>query len=71
MINSLFNQGRHASPDLMNILFEPFHRWAAAQKKRFAAADIFVASDSFADDATLVAVSLGEAQLLISDTSAG
>ena len=22
-----------ASPDLMNILFEPFHRWAAAQCK--------------------------------------
>ena len=25
-------QGCPASPDLLNILFEPFHRWAAAQQ---------------------------------------
>ena len=36
----------------MSMPFEPFHRWAAAQKKDVAVADTFVASASFADDAT-------------------
>ena len=53
-------QGCPASPDLMNILFEPFHRWAAAQSKGVSVANTFVASVSFADDVTLVATSLEE-----------
>ena len=56
MANSLA-QGCPARPDLMNLLFEPFHRWAAAQKKGIAVAVTFVASASFADDVALVAVS--------------
>ena len=51
-------QGCPASPDLMNILFEPFHRWAAAQNKGVSVGNSFVASVSFADDVTLVATSL-------------
>ena len=57
--------GCPASTDLMNILFEPFHRWAVAQKKGVAA-DTFLAWVSFAGDVTLVAVSLEEVQFLIS-----
>ena len=53
-------QGCPASPDLMNILFEPFHRWAAAQDKGVSVANYFVASVSFAADVTLVATSLEE-----------
>ena len=63
-------QGLLASPDVMNILFEPLHRWAAAQKKGVAVADTFVASASFADDVPLVAVSLEEVQFLISGYTA-
>ena len=46
-------QGCPTSPDLMNVLFEPFHRWAAAQKKEVAVADTFVASASFSDDVNI------------------
>ena len=55
-------QWRPASPDLMNILFEPSHRCTAAQKKAVAVADTFVASASFAGDAALMAVSFKKAQ---------
>ena len=44
----------------MNILFEPFHRWAAVQCKDVSVGDIFIASASFADDVTLVVMSLEE-----------
>ena len=62
--------GCPAGLHLMTILFEPFLRWAVAQKKGFAVADTFVASASFADDVTLVEVSLEEVQFLISDYQA-
>ena len=42
-------QGCPASLDLMNILFEPFHRWAAEQCNGLAVGDTFIASASFAD----------------------
>ena len=58
-------QGCPASPDLMNILFEPFHRWAAAQQKGVFVADTYVASASFADDVTLIATSWADAVFLI------
>ena len=58
-------QGCPASPDLMNILFEPFHRWAAAQNKGVSVANSFVASVSFADDVTLVATSLEELRFFL------
>ena len=58
-------QGCPASPDLLNILFEPFHRWAAAQGKGVAIAGSRVASTSFADDITLVATSWAEVQFLV------
>ena len=48
-------QGCPASPDLMSILFEPFHRWAAAQHKGVFVADRYVASARFADDTTQIA----------------
>ena len=57
--------GCPASPDLMNILFEPFHRWAAAQNKGVSVANYFVASVSFAADVTLVATSLEELRFLV------
>ena len=43
-------QGCPASPDLMNILFEPFPRWAAAQGKGVRVEDTTIASVSFVDD---------------------
>ena len=48
---------------LMNVLFEPFHRWAAAQAK--GVVDTFTASASFADNATLVATPLEEVAFLV------
>ena len=58
-------QGCPASPDLMNILFEPFHRWAAAQSKGVSVVNTVVASVSFAADVTLVATSLEELRFLV------
>ena len=53
-------QGCPASPDLLNILLEPFHRWAlAAGYGVEAAAGCKVPSVSFRDDVTLVAGSPG------------
>ena len=51
-------QGCPASPDLLNIVFEGFHRWAAAQGLGFRIAGRWIASASFADDMTLLASSL-------------
>ena len=49
-------QGCPASPDLLNLLFEPFHRWAAKQDVGVAIVDgLKVPSGSFADDLALVA----------------
>ena len=59
-------QGCPASPDLLNILFEPFHRWAASQGVGVTIEDYRVASTSFADDVNLIALSLAEVELLIS-----
>ena len=64
MANGL-SQGCPASPDLMNTLFEPFHRWAADQKKGVFVDDQYVPSSSYADDVTLIAISLAEAVFLV------
>ena len=48
-------QGCPASPDLLNILFEAFHRWAYAAGYGVSVEDIRIASVSFADDLALVA----------------
>ena len=49
-------QGCPASPDLLNILMEPFHRWAAGQGFGVPVqADSRVASTSYADDLGLAA----------------
>ena len=58
-------QGCPASPDLMNILFEPFHRWAEAQKVGVTAGDTQIASSSFADDIVLLGASLPEVEFLV------
>jgi hypothetical protein len=60
-------QGCPASPDLLNILFEPFHRWALAAGHGVEVAEgQRVPSVSFADDLVLVASSRGELETLIS-----
>ncbi len=53
-------QGCPASPDLLNIVFECFHRWAVAQDVSFRIAGRRIASASFADDMTLLAGSTEE-----------
>ena len=59
-------QGCPASPDLLNLLFEPFHRWASAQGVGvLLTAALRVASSSFADDVGLIATSLQEVALLV------
>jgi len=58
-------QGCPASPDLLNILYEAFHRWASAQRKGVPIDDVFVASASFADDLVLVATSWEDMEFLI------
>ena len=59
-------QGCPASPDLLNILFEPFHRWASAQMVGVPVEGSFVASTSFADDVCLIGTSLAEVEILVS-----
>ena len=59
-------QGCPAAPDMLNILFEPFHRWAAAQGRGFSVlVGEQVSSGSFADDVVLVAGSKEDAEFLI------
>ena len=58
-------QGCPASPDLLNLLFEPFHRWAAAERLGVDVGDLHVASVSFADDLTLIAPAQPAAEKLI------
>ena len=59
-------QGCPASPDLLNILLEPFHRWAVAVGHGVAVAPgCQVASVSFADDVALVAKDQAELEVLI------
>jgi len=52
-----------ASPDLLNIIFEPFHRWAGAQGVEVELLGDHVASTSYVD---LLATSLEEIELLVS-----
>ena len=59
-------QGCPASPDLLNILLETFHRWAAAQDLGASVAGLRIASLSFADDVVLIATSPTDMQRLIS-----
>ena len=58
-------QGCPASPDLLNVLFEPFHRWAAAQRLGVDVGPLHIASVSFADDLVLVAPSKASLEALI------
>ena len=58
-------QGCPASPDLLNILFETFHRWAAAQRLGVDAGGFTIASVSFADDLVLLAPSQAAVEQLV------
>ena len=58
-------QGCPASPDLLNILFEAFHRWAQAAGCGVEVAGYRVPSVSFADDLALVASSKQEMVTLV------
>ena len=57
-------QGCPASPDLLNMLFEAFRRWAAGQSKGVEIAGVYIASVSFTDDVVLIATSRDELQVL-------
>ncbi len=48
-------QGCAASPDLLNMLFEAFYRWALASGFGMEVAGSCIPSVSFADDLALVA----------------
>ena len=58
-------QGCPASPDLLNILMEAFHRWAVSEGLGVPVAGLRIASVSFADDVALVAGSQLEMERLI------
>jgi hypothetical protein len=58
-------QGCPASPDLMNLLFEAFHRWASSLGYGVQVVHDWVASVSFADDIALVGVSLVQITALV------
>ena len=58
-------QGCPSSPDLLNILFEPFHRWARASGLGVLIADTCIPSISFADDLALLAPSADDMAQLI------
>ena len=59
-------QGCPAAPDMLNVLFEPFHRWAVAQGRGIALLGGGAASSgSYADDVVLVAGSKADAEFLI------
>ena len=58
-------QGCPASPDLLNILFEAFHRWAQAAGHGVEVAGQWISSVSFADDIALVATSKKDITALI------
>ena len=49
-----FPQGCSLSPDLLNLLMEPFHRWARANDLGVPVGDTRIPSLSFADDLALV-----------------
>ena len=58
-------QGCPASPDLLNILLETFHRWAVAQGLGIPVAHLRIPSISSADDVVLLASSRIEAEALV------
>ena len=58
-------QGCPASPDLLNMLFEAFHRWARAAGFGVQVDSVRIPSVSFADDLALVAGSQSAMQELI------
>ena len=58
-------QGCPASPDLLNMLLEPFHRWAAEQGVGVLVGRAMLASLGFADDVALLATTWENAQVLI------
>ena len=59
-------QGDPASLDLLNLLLEPFHRWARAEGLGVGVAGSCIPSVSFADDLVLVGGSRKELETLIS-----
>lgn len=58
-------QGCPASPDLLNILLEAFHRWATAAGFGVRVAGLCIPSISFADDVALIGGSREEIEALI------
>ena len=58
-------QGCPASPDLLNILFEAFHRWARAAGLGVLIESYNVPSISFADDVALIATCRRDAEELV------
>ena len=58
-------QGCPASPELLDILYEPFHRWAASHGVGVPVLDTHVASGSFADDVALLGTSLQKLTFLV------
>ena len=58
-------QGCPASPDLLNLLLEAFHRWARAAGYGVVVGSVSVPSVSYADDVALVARSLDEMKSLV------
>ena len=58
-------QGCPERPDLLNILYEPFHRWAASKAVGVRFLDTYVASASFADDVVLLGTDLNGIILLV------
>ncbi len=58
-------QGCPASPDLLNILLEPFHCWTAASGMGITFEGVKVASANFAHDLCLTALSFAEVEQLV------
>ena len=55
-----FPQGCSLSPDLLNVLVEPFHRWTRASGLGVQVEGFLIPSVSFADDLALIATSLDD-----------
>ena len=58
-------QGCPASPDLLNLLFDAFHRWARAAGLGVAVHTTLIPSVSYADDLALVARCQAEMEVLV------
>ena len=58
-------QGCAASPDILNMLFKAFHRWALAAGCGVEAGGSRIPSVSFADDLALIAATKEEMEKLV------